>query len=37
MDVNARCLEDVDLDALATSRFDGRNWRMQTRERERAR
>jgi hypothetical protein len=26
IDVNARSLEDVDLENLATSRFDGRNW-----------
>ena len=26
IDVNARCLEGVDLEALAVSRFDGRNW-----------
>ncbi len=26
IDVNARCLEGVDADALPVSRFDGRNW-----------
>lgn len=26
IDVNVRCLDDVDLAALAVSRFDGRNW-----------
>ena len=26
IDVNARCLEGVDLDALTATRFDGRNW-----------
>jgi hypothetical protein len=26
IDVNARCLEGVDLDALAPSRFDGQHW-----------
>ena len=36
VDVNARCLEDVDLDALAVSRFDGRNWEAAFARRERA-
>ena len=26
VDVNLRCLEDVDIDALEFHRFDGRNW-----------
>jgi hypothetical protein len=26
IDVNARCLDDVDLNALAIKPFDGRNW-----------
>lgn len=26
MDVNVRCLDDVDLDAVDIRRFDGRNW-----------
>ncbi len=26
VDVNARCLEDVDVAALTIARFDGRNW-----------
>jgi hypothetical protein len=26
VDVNARCLEGVDLEALPVDRFDGRNW-----------
>jgi hypothetical protein len=26
VDVNVRCLEDVDLAAIATREFDGRNW-----------
>jgi len=26
IDVNARCLDGVDVDALTVTRFDGRNW-----------
>jgi hypothetical protein len=26
VDVNARCLDDIDVDALAVKRFDGQNW-----------
>lgn len=26
VDVNVRCLDGVDLDALAVTRFDGQNW-----------
>ena len=26
IDVNARCLDDVDVERLPVSRFDGRNW-----------
>ncbi len=26
IDVNVRCLDDVDLSSLTVSRFDGRNW-----------
>jgi len=36
IDVNARCLEDVDLDALVASRFDGRNWEHEMARRGRA-
>jgi hypothetical protein len=36
VDVNARCLEDVDVDALPVSRFDGRNWEAAFARRERA-
>jgi hypothetical protein len=36
IDVNARCLEDVELDALELSRFDGRNWEEAFARRERA-
>jgi len=36
IDVNARCLEDVDLDALVASRFDGRNWEQEMARRGRA-
>jgi hypothetical protein len=34
IDVNARCLEDVDLAALPVDRFDGRNWESAYEERE---
>ena len=34
IDVNARCLEGVDLDALAISRFDGTNWEAAYAQRE---
>jgi hypothetical protein len=33
IDVNVRCLEDVDVDALAVKRFDGRNWEEAMRSR----
>ena len=36
VDVNARCLEDVDLDALPVSRFDGRHWEEAFARREQA-
>ena len=26
VDVNARCLDDIDIDALPLKRFDGKNW-----------
>jgi hypothetical protein len=26
IDVNVRCLDGVELDAIAVHRFDGRNW-----------
>lgn len=26
VDVNARCLDDIDVDALPLKRFDGKNW-----------
>ena len=26
IDVNARCLDDVDVDAIVPKRFDGKNW-----------
>jgi hypothetical protein len=26
IDVNARCLDDIDVDALTVKRFDGQNW-----------
>jgi hypothetical protein len=26
VDVNARCLDDIDVDALDVKRFDGKNW-----------
>jgi hypothetical protein len=26
IDVNARCLDGVDVDALSIKQFDGRNW-----------
>ena len=35
IDVNARCLEDVDANALEARAFDGRNWERAMRERER--
>lgn len=33
IDVNARCLEGVDPEALAASRFDGQNWEEEMRRR----
>ena len=33
VDVNARCLEGVDLDALPVTRFDGRDWGRAMRDR----
>lgn len=33
IDVNARCLEGVELDKLAVRRFDGRNWEHAMRDR----
>jgi hypothetical protein len=33
IDVNVRCLEDVDAEALAVTRFDGRNWEEAMRSR----
>ena len=36
IDVNARCLEGVDVDALPTSRFDGRHWEEEMARRGRA-
>jgi hypothetical protein len=33
IDVNARCLDDVDLAALAVRKFDGRNWETAMAER----
>lgn len=35
VDVNARCLEDVDTDALETRTFDGKNWEAGMARRER--
>jgi hypothetical protein len=32
MDVNVRCLDDVDLDRLALETFDGRNWEQHYRD-----
>jgi len=32
IDVNARCLDDVDLAALAPKKFDGRNWETSIRK-----
>jgi hypothetical protein len=32
MDVNVRCLDDVDLDALAYEGFDGKNWERHFRD-----
>ena len=29
--VNARCLDDLDLDSFVTTKFDGRNWEKQAR------
>jgi len=26
IDINVRCLDDVDIAALAVSQFDGKNW-----------
>ena len=37
IDVNARCLDDVDPDALPIERFDGRNWEAAFAEREKPR
>jgi hypothetical protein len=34
IDVNARCLDDVDPDALPVERFDGRNWEAAYEKRE---
>jgi hypothetical protein len=33
VDVNVRCLEGIDLDALPTRPFDGRNWEQAMRDR----
>jgi hypothetical protein len=33
IDVNARCLDDVDLTRLAPKRFDGKNWETATGQR----
>ena len=33
--INVRCLEGIDLDAVAIARFDGRHWEAAFRERER--
>jgi len=33
IDVNARCLEGVEIDTLPIRRFDGRNWEQSMRER----
>ena len=37
IDVNVRCLEGVDLDALDVERFDGRNWERAMQDRRAAR
>jgi hypothetical protein len=37
IDVNARCLDDVDVERLPVSRFDGRNWEAAFQAREKAR
>jgi hypothetical protein len=34
IDVNARCLDNIDLDAIKPLRFDGRNWEAAMEERE---
>ncbi len=34
IDVNARCLEGVDVSKLERDRFDGRNWEQAQRERQ---
>jgi hypothetical protein len=36
LDLNARCLEGVDVDSLAVERFDGRHWEAAYEARERA-
>ena len=33
IDVNVRCLDSVDVDALSVERFDGRNWEESMRKR----
>ena len=35
VDVNARCLDGVDVDALTVTRFDGQHWEAAMRERDR--
>jgi hypothetical protein len=37
LDLNARCLDDVDVDALPIARFDGRDWEAAFHAREKAR
>jgi hypothetical protein len=33
IDVNVRCIDDIDLSALSIKRFDGRNWEQAMGER----